>query len=94
MDIGGAEPGQTGEGGESSSSPDFPWPFGSGRDSGTRSTGREEPQEDSTQHAVSFIGLDLCYMLSLSDWRRPMSLVMRKPAFCISENKDAYQLHS
>ena len=60
MDIGGAEPGLTGEGGESSSSPDFPWPFGSGRDSGTRSTGRDEPQEESTQHAVSSIGLDLC----------------------------------
>lgn len=56
MDIGeatgGAESGLTGEGeGESSSRPDFPWPFGSGRDSGTRSARRDEPKEESTQRA-------------------------------------------
>ena len=58
MDIGeasggAAESGHAGGGGESSSSPDFPWPFGSGRDSGSRATGKEEPVVES-QQPVSF----------------------------------------
>ena len=68
MDIGeasggAAESGHAGRGGESSSSPDFPWPFGSGRDSGSRATGKEEPLAELTLQPVSFM---LCFDLSWS----------------------------
>ena len=44
--------------------------------------------DDSDQHRHPLILISLCYALF-----GYMSLVLRKPAFCICENKDADQLH-
>ena len=54
------------------------------------STAPDETPQNVAQNVLSHLGL-YCLLIGIS-LKNEMSLVMRKPAFCICENKDADQL--